>query len=216
MKLIKGLDFDYSFFYHMIADGSKVLFLVPKNVEYVTKFINEKKCICEIFDNRMDHLESATKLDIPVKFGNLNRDLISIASNSFDYVVVSHLINDIKFPIDFLKTLARISKKTLLIFENNATLKKRIKFLFSGSIFNAKYNSNEDFWLNQKPWQYSYKDIRSIVSASNLVIEKGFYANKKNQIANIYDIKGYPNLLGEKFFLLLSLNIGGKIPSYAL
>lgn len=216
MKIIEGLNFDYSLFYNLIEDGSKVLFLSPVSINYVLKFIEEKNCICEVFEDRFEKIEEATKLNIEVKFGSLNRDLISIEKNSFDYIISDELINEIKFPIQFLKNLNQIAKKIIFTFNNIASIKKRINFLFSGSIFNSKYNSNEVFWDNQKPWPYSYKDIRSLISCANLMISKGIYLDSKQIIHNIYDIRGYPNLFGKKFFFIIELQDGIVLPKYVI
>lgn len=90
---------------------------------------------------------------IDLENSDINLDLNSIKKlplkdNSFDLVVVSHVLEHLCYPDEFIKEIKRVSKKYILVgLPNEFILTNRIKFLFGKTQFVAyqKYGHKHIF-----------------------------------------------------------------------
>lgn len=203
-----------SIIFHFIQNGSKVLFLNPISEPAVNYLIKKKECIVTVFQDSRDKNEDFEIDGLKVYQGNFASQFIRFKPMEFDFIILDGFLEYQMYPFEILQGLSNIFPKIILPIKNSAQWRRRLSFLFSGTLFSGirKRYENFDFWRDQIPWKFSCKDIINICQDLNLKIEDGIYFNSENQLFSIKDIRNNPNLFADRIvFRISQKNSGVKI-----
>ncbi len=133
---------------------------------------------------------------IQVHHGDMEQLLSVYPDNSFDYVVLSRTLQEIKNPAKVLMEIVRIGKQAIVSFPNFAHWKIRLQLMFSGT---APKNPALPYeWYNTPNIHYlTIKDFYNFVRSHNIeVLRAEFFSGHKK-------ISLLPNLFGEEALFLI-------------
>ena len=223
-ELPEGWDVDTFVLAKNLAENSKVLFLYNEDFARIKKVAEMFKLDVTIMNDDPEILEKANKIGFKIFLGNVNAGGLSeINEREYNYVVAENIIHSARYPGDFLKDTTRICDNLVVCNENKAYWKKRLRFLFKGSLYvDNQYEivpDDEYAWFNKYPWTLSHKDIVHLCSCQGMTIKKGTIIYKDGYIDNMYDIRSYPNMHAFKVYYLItdksnkeySYKLGGSI-----
>jgi methionine biosynthesis protein MetW len=117
-----------------IEPESRVLDLGCGDGALLNELINEKKVKGIGIEISLERIKKCLERGISVVQEDLNEGLNDFQDHSFDYVILSHTLEDISKPVYLIHEMLRVGKKCIISFENLAHWKNRISFLFSGNV----------------------------------------------------------------------------------
>lgn len=131
---------------------------------------------------------------------DINKGLSFIDDNSFDYVVLSKTIQQLKSPGKLLEEVSRISKKAIISFPNFGNIKNRAYLLLKGQV---PVTSDQSYsWFDTPNIHlFTYKDFINLCKIKNLKIEKVIsiiHIKRKTITLNIL-----PNLLADEIITVV-------------
>lgn len=196
---------------NLLPNDARVLFIYNEDYERVKKICEKKNINATIMNDDVVTLEKARAYNFDILFGNINSvHLNDLEDKSFDCIVGEDVIKSARYPGDFLSELIRKSDNLIISNTNRAHWKKRLKFLFAGSMYiSNQYDVIPDdkyAWFNRDPWTLSHKDIMHLCTCCSLTVRKGVMIYRNGVIDNIYDIRSSPNFHADKVYYVITDN----------
>lgn len=132
---------------------------------------------------------------------DINRGLSFIDDNSFDYVVLSKTIQQLKSPGKLLEEVLRISKKAIISFPNFGNIKVRTYLLLKGQM---PVTSELPYsWFDTPNIHlFTLKDFINLCKVKNVKIEKLIPITKIGRRGFIMKI--LPNILSDEVIVVVS------------
>lgn len=205
---------------NLLPNDARVLFIYNEDYERIKKICKEKNITATIMNDDVSALEKARNYNFDILFGNINAgQLNDVADKSFDCIVAEDVIKSARYPSDFLLEMLKKTDNLIISNTNRAHWKKRLKFLFTGSMYiSNQYDVIPDdkyAWFNRDPWTLSHKDIMHLCTCSSLSVKQGVMIYRNGIIDNIYDIRSSPNFHADKVYYVIT-NDGGVEPLYKI
>ena len=196
---------------NLLPDDARVLFIYNEDYERIKKICKEKNITATIMNDDVSALEKARNYNFDILFGNINAgQLNDVADKSFDCIVAEDVIKSARYPSDFLLEMLKKTDNLIISNTNRAHWKKRLKFLFTGSMYiSNQYDVIPDdkyAWFNKNPWSLSHKDILHLCNCQSLTMQKGVIIYKNGVLDNIYDLRSSPNFHADKIYYLITEN----------
>ncbi len=194
---------DFQIISEMIKPNSRVLDLGCGTGELLLYLKKTKNVYGLGIEIDVDEVIECLKKGINVIHYDINNGLNFIDSLSFDYVILSKTIQQLKSPGKLLDEVLRISKKAIISFPNFGNIKVRLYLTFKGKM---PITSELPYsWFNTPNIHlFTYKDFL------NLCTSKGISVEKVIPITKIFgkDIifRFMPNLFAEDIIVLVSSN----------
>lgn len=219
-ELPNGWDVEGFILARYFTQKARVLFIYSEDFLRLKKIQEALDLQVTILHDDLDLLEKARQFGFEVIAGNVNAGgLDDIEKKSFNYVVAEDNLNSARYPSDFLTDTLRVCDDLILSNKNQAHWRRRLRFLFSGSMYTKnQYDivpDDNDAWYNKFPWLFSHKDIVNLCACKGLTIKKGTIIYRNGYIDNMYDLRSYPNLKAEKVYYLIT-DVSSSVPSYRL
>ena len=117
------------------GDGAFLAYLKKTKNASVLGLELEQNAICQCIKNGVAVIQS-----------NLNRKLDFAGDKSFDYVILSHTLQELENPELLLAEIVRVGKKAVVSFINFGHIVNRIQLMFSGKMPRNKALPHE--WYN--------------------------------------------------------------------
>jgi methionine biosynthesis protein MetW len=116
----------------IIETNSKVLDLGCGNGELLDVLRKEKKATVYGVEIDFDYALSCIKRGISVFQGDIDEGLAEFSSKSYDYVILSQTLQQVKKPQFVISEMLRIGKKAIITFPNFAYWQVRFQLFFKG------------------------------------------------------------------------------------
>ena len=159
----------HSMLSHYISEKSKVLDLGCGNGELLKYLMTEKKCIGYGIDIEIKNIVSCIEKKIGVFQGDLNDGLQGFSDQSYDVVVLSLTLQQIKTPEFLIQEMLRVGKKVIITFPNFAHFKCRLQFLLGKA---PKNKSLPYAWYNTPNIRVvTVKDFKNLCQEMGFKIE---------------------------------------------
>ncbi|MBR1967637.1 MAG: methionine biosynthesis protein MetW [Lentisphaeria bacterium] len=108
---------------------------------------------------------------VPVIQSNLNRKLDFADDKSFDYVILSHTLQELENPALLLEEIVRVGKKAVVSFINFGYFPNRLQLLFTGRMPRNKSLPHE--WYNTPNIHLgTIADFQRLCAEKNICIEE--------------------------------------------
>ncbi len=112
-----------------IPANTKVLDLGCGNGEILLRLKDEKQVSAYGIDINFDSILSCIKHGLNVFQGNIDEGLKEFADQSFDYVVLSQTLQQVRRPLFVISEMLRVGKRAIIIFPNFAYWKNRLQIV---------------------------------------------------------------------------------------
>lgn len=182
------MDFKY---YKRIIDSidpqAKVLDLGCGDGALLLALREQKQVTCYGIEIDFENILACVKKGLSVYQGNIDEGLSEFSDHSYDYVILSHTLQQIHKPLFVLSEMLRVGKKAIVSFPNFGYWKVRVQLALTG--FTPKTTSLPYEW-------YDTPNIRvlTIHDFKTLCYKEGI---------QVYDLAYSSNLFSEKGVFLL-------------
>lgn len=187
-----------------IEEGKNILDLGCGDGELLEYLINKKNVSgigVEIDKEKMLH---CTRKGIPVIDHDLNKLFPFIENETFDYVILSQTLQQLRKPAEVIDEIVRISKYAILSFPNFGHYKIRLNLLFSGKMPKSRVLPYS--WYDTPNIHLlTYKDFKDYCKNKNYKIEKTFFIKNNKLKKNLL----FPNLKADACVVMIKRN--GKV-----
>lgn len=133
---------------------------------------------------------------LAVVHGDAESDLSYYADQSFDYAVLSQVIQATQKPDEVLHEMLRVAKYAIVSLPNFAHIKNRYQLMFKGSMPVNKIFPYQ--WHETPNVRFcSIKDFQNFCTKLNLTIKNEIFLSGKYRFKNICNNKYFANLFAE-------------------
>lgn len=137
---------DLAIISNIIEPGSRVLDLGCGDGLFLRYLMQEKNVSALGFEWDQKMVAKCIANGVPVIKSNLNRTFDFATDNSFDYVILSHTLQELENPEVMLKEIVRVGKKSIISFINFGYYENRFQLLFTGRMPKNRFVPNQ--WYN--------------------------------------------------------------------
>jgi methionine biosynthesis protein MetW len=128
--------------------------------------------------------------------GNIDHGLADYPDSTFDYVVLSQTLQEVRQPLKVLKEMLRIGSRIIVTFPNFGHWTVRVSHLFTGRAPQTKLFPYE--WYDSPNIHFlTIDDFRELVSKQGWTVEKSYFLSGSGSV------KLLPNLLAETAVFLI-------------
>ncbi len=182
-----------------IEEGKTILDLGCGDGELLEYLINNKKVIGTGVEIDKEKMILCTKKGIPVIDYDMNNLFPFIETNTFDYVILSQTLQQLKRPALVIDEIVRIAKFAILSFPNFGNYKIRLDLLFSGKM--PKSRALPYSWYDTPNIHLlTYHDFKEYCMNKNYKIVKTFFI-KNNKLKKTLL---FPNLTSEACVVMIT------------
>jgi methionine biosynthesis protein MetW len=188
-----------------IPKGSKVLDLGCGNGELLHRLSKEKGIKGYGVEIDLNEIVESTKKGIPVFHGNIDEGLPEFATNSYDVVILSQTLQQVKKPLFVISEMLRIGKLGIVTFPNFAYWQVRTNLFFKGT--SPKTPTLPYDWFNTPNIRVlSIKDFRRLCNKENIGIAKEIPIYETKLFAGILPIC-FSNLCSKKGMFVIGSDL---------
>ncbi len=186
---------------NIIEPNSRVLDLGCGKGELLLFLKKEKNVSGFGIEIDIDEVIECLSRGINVIHYDINKGLSFIDDDSFDYVVLSKTIQQLKSPGKLLEEVLRISKKAIISFPNFGSIKVRTYLFFKGQM---PVTSELPYSWFDTPniHMFTYKDFINLCKLKNVKVENVIptlsFFNKE------FVVKFLPNLFSDNVIVVVS------------
>lgn len=122
--------------------------------------------------------------------GDIDHGLVDYPDSTFDYVILSQTLQEVRQPLRVLKEMLRVGTRVIVSFPNFGHWTVRVAHLFTGRAPKTKLFPHE--WHNSPNIHFlTVDDFRRLVEQERWSVEKAYY------LAGTGRVQMLPNLLAE-------------------
>lgn len=116
----------------IVPSGAKVLDLGCGNGDLLGMLRTQKQVQGYGIEIDFDRILSCTKRNIPVFHGDIDEGLPEFTSHSYDYVILSSTLQQVRRPVFVLNEMLRVGKRVIVTFPNFGYWRIRLQLLIKG------------------------------------------------------------------------------------
>ncbi len=183
---------------NLIKQNSTVLDLGCGDGELLNILKTKKNAKVKGIDIDEDKIFKCFEKGVPAYHGDMEEILPHYKNKSYDYVVLSLTLHQVKNPEKIIKEAIRVGKNVIISFPNFAHWKIRLNILFKGKLPTCDYSKYE--WFSDKYVHFiTVKDFEEFCLKSNIkIIEKKFFPETISKInPNFFSISAIYCVRGE-------------------
>lgn len=194
---------DYELILNLIGYGSSVLDLGCGDGELLSLLVREKKVKGEGIEIDEQLIYKCVSRGLSVSHQDIDREgLASYGDASFDHVILSNTLQQVRNPDEVLSEALRVGKQVILVFPNFAYYKARLQIFFTGRVPITPSLPYE--WHNTPNLHFlSTLDFIDYCDKRGITIDKSLFI-RKNKLANFA-----PNLFAQSGIFMISKNVRG-------
>ncbi|NLN94345.1 MAG: homoserine O-acetyltransferase [Candidatus Hydrogenedens sp.] len=190
---------DYEMIVNLVEENSRVLDAGCGEGELLCSLQRRKNIVGVGIELDQEKVIRAIGCGIHVIQANLDKGLVELPDDSFDYVVLSMTLQVVKNPALALKEMLRVGKKCIVTFPNFGHWRVRANLAFKGR---APVTPNLPYSWYDSPNRHvlTIKDFREFCRKLDIAIEKEIVLNADGQTSFM------PNLFAEEAVYVLKKN----------
>jgi methionine biosynthesis protein MetW len=128
--------------------------------------------------------------------GDIDQGLADYPEATFDYVILSQTLQEVRQPLKVLREMLRIGERVIVSFPNFGHWTVRVAHLFTGKAPKTKLFPHE--WHNSPSIHFlTIDDFRLMVEGEKWIVERAFY------LAGERHLNVLPNLLAENALFVI-------------
>ena len=125
---------DFDIIVGLIPRGSRVLDLGCGSGELLERLVREKTVTARGVDLHQPSVSACISKGLSVFQGDLHEGLADLPDHSFDYVILSRTLQQVKDPDQVIRQMLRVGARAIVSFPNFAYWRIRLHLLFRGTL----------------------------------------------------------------------------------
>jgi homoserine O-acetyltransferase len=196
---------DYELIESLIEPGSTVLDAGCGDGELLARLMSDKRIHGKGIEVDQDLVLDCVRRGIAIIQHDIERELDSYATGSFDYVILSQTVQTIKDPVRVFHELLRVGRKVIVSFPNFAHWRCRAQMLLAGR---SPVTPRLPFrWYNSPNIHFlSLKDFDEFCGKLGVTVERRIPLVGTSRSP----VRFWPNLLAEQVIYVTSRNSAGN------
>ncbi|MGV8056801.1 MAG: methionine biosynthesis protein MetW [Smithellaceae bacterium] len=172
---------DHQIIAQIISNGAHVLDLGCGNGGLLSFLRREKKALVQGIELDEDQMHQCVEQGLTVLQGDIESGLVDYPDQSFDYVILNQIMQEIKKADFVIQESLRVGKRVIVGFPNFAHLKARSTLFFRG-----KTPINEAlpyYWFETPNIRFlTISDFTDYCRRKNINIEQSYYLGKSKPV----------------------------------
>ena len=188
---------DHQIITNIVHEGAHVLDLGCGNGELLSLLRQHKNALVQGIELDEEQMHTCVENGLTVLQGDIESGLVDYPDQSFDYVILNQIMQEIKKADYVISESLRLGHKVIVGFPNFAYLSARLTLFFFG-----KTPINEAlpyYWFETPNIRFlTIRDFIDYCAKKNITIEQQYYLGKKGRISFL------PNLLAQNAIFVLT------------
>lgn len=181
---------DHQIIARIITHGAHVLDLGCGDGELLTVLTQEKNALVQGIELNDEEMHKCVERGLTVLQGDIESGLVDYPDQSFDYVILNQIMQQIKEADFVIQESLRVGKRVIVGFPNFAHIKARLTLFLHG-----KTPINEAlpyYWFETPNIRFlTIRDFLDYCRKRNIKIEQEYYLGKSSSVRVL------PNLLAQ-------------------
>ncbi len=187
---------EYEIIANLIPKGSKVLDLGCGDGTLLAYLRKTKEIDGNGIEISPAGVQSSISKGLSVIQGDLEEVIPNYSDRLFDYCILAQTLQELRNSEFVIQEMLRISRFTIIAFNNIVHVKNRFKILFQGKLPQSKDLQYD--WMNTNIMFLSVRDFEEYCKKNEIsVIDRKFFSNQKK-------VKKWPNLRAKLCIFIIS------------
>jgi methionine biosynthesis protein MetW len=181
---------DYGLISEIVEPGSRVLDLGCGEGELLAWLAEHKNIDARGVEIDATKIQKAIARGVSAYQGDIERCLADYPDDAFDYVLLSQTLQEVRYPLQVMQDIMRISARAIIAFPNFGHYRVRLSHLFTGRAPKTKLFPYD--WYDSPNIHFlTVDDFEILVARQHWRIERRYF------LSGTKEISAMPNLLAE-------------------